>query len=96
MAQGDAQPAGGGSTVEITRSRATRRAILKVPGRSPASTSWPATSASSATASACPAPSSASATAASTASTSSLTNPDTNACLASESSQSQSGLPGRS
>jgi hypothetical protein len=46
--------------VEITRSRATRRAILKVPGRSPASTSWPATSASSATASACSAPSSAS------------------------------------
>jgi hypothetical protein len=68
--------------VEITRSRATRRAILKVPGRSPASTSWPATSASSATA-------------ASTASAS-LTSPDTNACLASESSQSQSGLPGRS
>ena len=52
----DAQPAGGGSTVEITRSRATRRAILKVPGRSPASTSWPVTSASSATASACSAP----------------------------------------
>ena len=49
MTQADAQPAGGGSTVEITRSRATRRAILKVPGRSPASTSWPATSASSAT-----------------------------------------------
>ena len=46
--------------MEITRSRATRRAILKVPGRSPASTSWPATSASSATASACPAPGSAS------------------------------------
>jgi hypothetical protein len=42
-----------GSTVEITRSRATRRAILKVPGRWPASTSWPVTSASSATASAC-------------------------------------------
>jgi len=60
VAQGDAQPAGGGSTVEITRSRATRRAILKVPGRSPASTSSPATSASSATASACSAPSSAS------------------------------------
>jgi hypothetical protein len=95
VAQGDAQPAGGGSTVEITRSRATRRAILKVPGRSPASTSSPATSASSATASACSAPSSASATAASTASTS-LTSPDTNACLASESYQSQSGLPGRS
>jgi hypothetical protein len=35
------------------------------------------------------------ATAASTASAS-LTSPDTNACLASESSQSQSGLPGRS
>jgi hypothetical protein len=82
VTQGDAQSAGGGSTVEITRSRATRRAILKVPGRSPASTSWPATSASSATA-------------ASTASAS-LTSPDTNACLASESSQSQSGLPGRS
>jgi hypothetical protein len=31
VAQGDAQPAGGGSTVEITRSRATRRAILKGP-----------------------------------------------------------------
>ena len=35
------------------------------------------------------------ATAASTASAS-LTSPDTNACLASESSQSQSGLPGPS
>ena len=68
--------------MEITRSRATRRAILKVPGRSPASTSWPVTSTSSATA-------------ASTASAS-LTSPDTNACLASESSWSQSGLPGRS
>jgi hypothetical protein len=81
--------------VEITRSRATRRAILKVPGRSPASTSWPATSASSATASACSAPSSASATAASTASAS-LTSPDTSAWVASRSSHWQSGLPGRS
>ena len=81
--------------MEITRSRAMRRAILKVPGRSPASTSWPATSASSATASACSAPRLGVATAASTASAS-LTSPDTNGYLASESSQSQSGLPGRS
>ena len=81
--------------MEITRSRATRRAILKVPGRSPASTSWPATSASSGHRLGLLGAQLGVATAASTASAS-LTNPDTNACLASESSWSQSGLPGRS
>jgi hypothetical protein len=68
--------------VEITRSLATRRAIRQVPGLSPASTSWRATKASSASASACSSPNSRSVTAASTASAS-PTNSDTNACLAS-------------
>jgi hypothetical protein len=67
--------------VEITRSLATRLAIRQEPGRWSGSTFWPATSASSATASACPAPSASSATAASTA-IASLTSPDTSAgCL---------------
>jgi len=66
----------------MTRSWATRRAIRQQPGRSPGSTAWPATSASSATASARSPSSSTSATAASTA-RASCTSPDTSAWVAS-------------
>jgi hypothetical protein len=78
--------------VEITRSRATRLASRQDPGRSPGSTSWPATNASNATASACSSPRLPSATAASTANAS-LTSPDTSAWVACGSSQAHSGLP---
>src|SRR5215217_4383820 len=73
-----------------TRSWATLGAIRQLPGRWPGSTSWPATSASSATASACSASNPGSTTAANSASAS-LTSPDTSACLASRSSQAHSG-----
>jgi len=65
------------------------------PDRSPGSTSWPATNASSATASACSSSNPNAPTASSTTSAS-LTSPDTSALVACGSSQAQSGLPGRS
>jgi len=82
----EAVVAGGGDHVGVAH---------RDPGRSPGSTSWPATSASSANASACSASLSTSPTAATTASAS-LISPDTSACLACGSSQAHTGLPGRS
>ena len=89
-----------GSTVEITRSGATRRAMRhrpSVPSEPCAgSTSWSATRASSPSASAAAFSHSGASPPVSSASTASasLTRSDTRFCLACGSSQSMSGLPG--
>ena len=84
--------------MEITRSFATRCAIRHWPGPSPGSTSWPATSANNATASACfslnTTPLSTRSSAAHTNSFASSTSSDTSRSRSAGSSKSHGGRPG--